>query len=67
MAGPFEIGHHLYGVHELEVMQSPAGWYLGTSDNGAPNSRETGYWATRREAQDALNRYNETGQLINSR
>ncbi len=39
----------------VEVMRSHAGFYLGTSDNTAPLSRESiEYWRTRGEAEDAL-------------
>ncbi|MBU9819862.1 hypothetical protein J1782_08180 [Rahnella sp. BCC 1045] len=39
----------------VDVMRSNAGFYLGTSDNMEPLSRESAeYWRTRREAEEAL-------------
>ncbi|QAX80329.1 hypothetical protein D5F51_18390 [Yersinia hibernica] len=39
----------------LEVMRSRAGFYLGTSENAEPLSRESvEYWRTCGEAEDAL-------------
>ena len=39
----------------VEVMQSAAGFYLGTSEFGMPFSRESvEYWPTQKEADDAL-------------
>jgi hypothetical protein len=39
----------------LEVMQSPRGFYLGTSNDAGPVSRESHeYWPTHDEAQSAL-------------
>lgn len=46
-----------YGGVELplQVLQSAAGFYLGTYDQDGPYSRESDcYWATRAEAQAAL-------------
>ena len=40
---------------ELRVLNTPAGYYLGYLDkDGLVWSRETGYWATRSEADYAL-------------
>lgn len=39
----------------LQVMQSAAGFYLGTSEFGMPFSRESEqYWPSQEEAEDAL-------------
>ena len=39
----------------VQVMQSAAGFYLGTSEFGMPFSRESQeYWGTKKEAEDAL-------------
>ncbi|WP_208950413.1 hypothetical protein [Rahnella sp. ChDrAdgB13] len=39
----------------IEVMRSRAGFYLGTSENAEPLSRESvEYWPTQGEAEDAL-------------
>ena len=39
----------------LVVMQSPAGWYVGFKDKqGAPYSRESRYFNTRKGAEGAL-------------
>lgn len=39
----------------LEVMQSARGFYLGTSQDGMPYSRESNeYWATSVQAEKAL-------------
>jgi hypothetical protein len=46
------------GYSELKVMQSPAGWYLGTTFNGGdfdePGSRETHYLGSRGTADHTL-------------
>jgi len=40
---------------ELEIMESPAGWYLGFRDkDGMPYSRETQYLYTQHQAQIVL-------------
>ena len=49
-------------VTELKVMCSAAGWYIGTGyieEEGyeVPNSRESGYFATRKEAEEELARW----------
>jgi len=41
--------------HELRVLQSAAGYYIGTLDEfGCPNSRDSGYYATAEDAQAEL-------------
>lgn len=39
---------------ELKVHRSNAGFYIGTWCNCGPYSRESGYYDTRDEAEDAL-------------
>lgn len=39
---------------ELHVMMSGAGFFVGTECCVGPNSRESGYYRTRAEAQKAL-------------
>jgi hypothetical protein len=39
---------------ELKVMLSPAGYYIGTECQDGPNSRESGYYASRTEAEKDL-------------
>lgn len=39
---------------KLEVCRSAAGHYLGTWCNCGPYSRESGYFASRKEAEEAL-------------
>ena len=40
---------------ELQVLDSPVGFYLGTLENGLPYSQESvEYWATREAAEAAL-------------
>lgn len=43
---------------DLQVMQSAAGWYIGTTFNGEwgpePGSRDSGYYATKAEAEADL-------------
>ena len=39
---------------KLEVCSSPAGYYLGYMCLCGPYSRETGYFSTREEAQEAM-------------
>ena len=38
----------------LEVFESPAGYYIGTYCDCGPYSRESDYYKTRKEAEDAL-------------
>jgi hypothetical protein len=53
---------------ELRVCQSAAGYYIGTQCKfHGPNSRETGYFGTEKEAEEALDHYIKTGELINER
>lgn len=44
---------------ELQVLYSPAGFYLGYLENGMPYSRETGYYDTAEEAESILEAYTE--------
>ena len=47
----------------LDVQRSAAGWYLGYFCGCCgPYSRETGYFATRAEAEVALDAYLEDGE-----
>ena len=47
---------------ELEVLMSVAGYYVGTfCPNCGPNSRETGYFATREKALACLVEIKATG------
>lgn len=39
---------------ELDVYQTPAGHYVGTFCKCGPYSRESGYYKTRKAAQEAL-------------
>lgn len=44
-----------FGELPLRVLQSNAGWYIGTWDNEGPVSRESEcYYRTQEEAQKAL-------------
>ena len=45
-----ECRAHLYD----HVMESNAGYYIGTSCDDGPYSRESGYYATQEEATKAL-------------
>ena len=41
--------------HELQVLKSTAGYYIGTLDEvGCPNSRDSGYYASAEAAQADL-------------
>lgn len=51
-------------VHELEVLRSPAGWYLGAWDEQGPVARDSQYFATEAEALEAL-RTNSYIQRLN--
>lgn len=52
------------GRHPLCVLQSAAGYYLGTAGEDGPMSRESlEYWPTRPQAQDALDGKAEWTQL----
>ena len=45
----------------VQVMQSAAGYYLGTTESGLPMTRESAeYWATSQEASGALESGNWT-------
>lgn len=63
MAGEIEIRHHETcsecGAHmELEVLRSPAGYYLGTEcERDGPYGRESGYFPTYELANQALNQW----------
>lgn len=52
---------------DFEVLRSAAGWYIGTLDQGMPNTRETGYFATMEEAAIALEDFKKTGNLRKQR
>jgi hypothetical protein len=39
---------------ELEILYSPAGWYIGTQCNCGPYSRESHYYRSRGAAETAL-------------
>jgi hypothetical protein len=41
-------------VLPFEVLESGAGFYIGTMCNDGPYSRESGYFPTREEAETAL-------------
>lgn len=61
------------GVSEFKVMQSGAGYYVGTTffdpdiNCQVPNSRETGYFRTYEEAEKALHTFEVTGVLPGQR
>lgn len=42
-------------LFKLKVCHSNAGYYVGTACCEGPNSRESGYYKTHKEAEDALN------------
>jgi hypothetical protein len=42
------------GVSDFQVMSTPAGYYIGTSEMGMPYSRESGYYQTPEQAQATL-------------
>lgn len=49
---------------ELQVCMSGGGYYLGTEcDFHGPNSRESGYFATREEAEAALTQWKEGNKV----
>lgn len=56
---------------EFMVLRSAAGYYVGTmykEEYGwVPNSRETGYFATKEEAEEALKSFQITNILPNQR
>ncbi|MDH0214525.1 hypothetical protein B2J73_18105 [Stutzerimonas stutzeri] len=39
---------------KLDILQSKAGWYIGTIDHDGPVSRESGYYKTPQAAYDAM-------------
>ena len=44
-------------VLDGKVLKTPAGWYVGTwCTNCGPYSRESGYFSSKEEAQEALER-----------
>lgn len=52
------MAHHVFGVNlPLQVLESAAGFYLGTVDESGPVSRESEeYWTSKDEAETALER-----------
>lgn len=55
-------------IADFEVMQSAAGFYIGTADEyGCPNTRETGYFETYEEADIALTEFSGGGKLYKRR
>jgi hypothetical protein len=42
----------------LQVLRSAAGYYIGTFCNCGPYSRESGYYETRKQAEQALTSHN---------
>jgi hypothetical protein len=58
---------HLPDVSPFKVMRSNAGYYVGTSQNGCPYTRESGYFRTENEAESALITYETTGILPHAR
>jgi hypothetical protein len=51
------------GYSELKVCKSAAGYYLGTTYQGMPGSRESGYFASKTEAEDALEQWNQSNYV----
>ena len=45
---------HPSNVSPFKVMKSNAGWYVGTSQDGCPYSRESGYFPSVAAATEAL-------------
>lgn len=45
---------------KLQVLSSNAGYYLGYLEDGMPYSRETVYFRTETEAEDVLDRWNNS-------
>jgi|WetSurSiteA1Bulk_404760.scaffolds.fasta_scaffold93722_2 hypothetical protein len=50
-----------------EVLQTPAGYYIGTVCKCGPYTRETDYFKTVSKAKAALDVFNQTGVLYNER
>ena len=57
----------LEGVSEFQVMRSNAGYYIGTTCQEGPYSRETGYFPSEAIATEALETYKRTGLLRGQR
>jgi len=55
---------------ELQVMKSPAGWYVGTVYHGEfgdePGSRDSEYYVTKEAAERCLERF-EAGNVVGYR
>jgi len=51
----------------MEVLRSPAGYYIGSMCRCGPYSRETGYFKNKKQAEDALRLYDETGEMPGKR
>ena len=45
------------GYSKLEVLKSAAGYYLGTTRNNFPATRETEYFFLEKDAEDALSQW----------
>lgn len=56
VAGPKgQLAREADTILPLEVMRSAAGFYIGTSEDGMPYSRESNeYWPTREQAERAM-------------
>ena len=61
MSGANKGQFNKFGVSELKVMKSAAGFYLGTTKDVEefPYSRETGYFPTQEEAEKAFKSWKE--------
>ena len=51
------------GYSELKVLKSAAGYYLGTTYQGMPGSRESGYFKTKEEAEYALDEWSKNNYI----
>jgi len=45
--------------YTFEVLQSPAGWYIGTRDEQGPYSRESVYFPSEKVAREELQSWEE--------
>lgn len=52
------------GYSDIQVMSSAAGWYLGTTYDHMPGTRETSYFRFEKDAEEALRQWKDGKQVF---
>jgi len=60
-------GCKLATEEDFQVLQSAAGFYIGTFDDEGPITRETGYFASREQTEEALALFKKSGYMRRQR